>query len=115
MSAAIKESKHTPGPWMVCPELSAFEIRSESPKARTKLGDTHVIASATFSDNAPISADEFAANAKLIAAAPEMAEALNRAMETLCEIERALLIGETRTVVENGISNLRAALAKAGL
>jgi hypothetical protein len=72
----IQSALHTPGPWMVCPELNAFDIKSENPKARTKLGDTHTIASATFSMNAPISADEFAANARLIAAAPDMAEAL---------------------------------------
>jgi hypothetical protein len=72
----IQSALHTPGPWMVCPELNAFDIKSENPKARTKLGDTHTIASATFSMNAPISADEFAANARLIAAAPTLFAAL---------------------------------------
>jgi hypothetical protein len=112
MSAKANEiqsaAKHTPGPWVVCPELSAFDIKSESPKARTKLGDTHVIASATFTMNAPISADEFAANARLIAAAPDMADAL-----------RAILNVTVQDYSDAAVARIadkaRAALAKAGL
>jgi len=76
----MSEIKHTPGPW---------GISSESPKIVKQydfLGETNVIvgSSSGYTGSAFFPTDDEAVhNARLIAAAPEMLEALKEAIETI--------------------------------
>ncbi len=71
-------SKHTPGPWTVLPEemgKSYLRVRGTVLGLRYKIADVRHISY----DNAPASeAQTTHANARLIAAAPELLEALQR-------------------------------------
>jgi hypothetical protein len=88
------ETKHTPGPWIA----SGAKVLD---KRQTLLADVHQTASRP-------SADESAANARLIAAAPELYEALR----VLLDAAESLL-RETGGVEPAGLRMARAALARA--
>lgn len=79
----MTEAKHTPGPWVVCiqdDDDKAFEIFSESQLVNGR------ISAEKWDDalaRAGLNHKEFEANARLIAAAPELLEALNAALATI--------------------------------
>lgn len=93
-------SKHTPGPWTENidrrPKGQSIEITNSNPTASALAYVPH---HGKFSE----------ANAKLIAAAPDMAEALRQAVEVF----NAKEIDALQAFVM--IERMRAALAKAGL
>lgn len=79
-------SKHTPGPWF-------FEVRNDDPYS-----DNHIVVGRIGSDGFPethctvragceevLEAGSMEANARLIAAAPELLAALKAAQKRLCE------------------------------
>lgn len=94
-------SKHTPGPWIIA-------------EHGTKLTATHPLRKHQYdivTVHYAFERGQHEANAKLIAAAPDMAEAL-RGMVTLHE-QRELVRGTSYDDVRVEVA--RAALAKAGL
>ena len=63
-------SKHTPGPWRLIKSGSSINIYSDT--------DTNTARICTEAYNAPESKEEQIANARLVAAAPEMFAVLHR-------------------------------------
>ncbi len=72
-------SKHTPGPWQVVTELNCYGsgLREEVFAVYDDKGETHIC------DTGKSSNDFAKADAALIAAAPEMLEALGAALDIL--------------------------------
>ena len=70
-------SKHTPGPWSVVEHDHAICIQTESP-SKTKYGASRYAAIGGFDRNDRAQLEEARANARLIAAAPELLEALQK-------------------------------------
>lgn len=68
-------SKHTPGPWSVVEHDHAICIQTESP-SKTKYGASRYAAIGGFDRNDLAQLEEARANARLIAAALELLEAL---------------------------------------
>jgi hypothetical protein len=105
MNAKLKEiAKHTPGPWINCGQNPCY-----GPDAYFTVGAINgsSVASAMIKQRTGANThlperDEAEANAKLIAAAPDMAEALHAIVYGT---------GAWTTLIENAV----AALAKAGL
>ena len=99
------ETKHTPGPWVVDPD-SPTDI---SPADDLRLG----IASICHADEAG-GRWEFGrqskANAKLIAAAPDLLEALIKLHESLESLNES---GDAGQMVADDVETARAAIAKA--
>ena len=96
------ETKHTPGPWVVDPD-SPTDI---SPADDLRLG----IASICHADEAGGRwefGQQSKANAKLIAAAPDLLEALQDCERVMSEELKGLL------VIQPELKNARAAIAKA--
>jgi hypothetical protein len=97
-------SKHTPGPWTLHPskfDAGEIDIRGAYNK--------DIPATAWGS----MDAETHMANARLIAAAPEMYEALHKAHEMLCKQEDALrAMGCDEPDAESAILTARAILAK---
>ena len=73
-------SKHTPGPWSVVEHDHAICIQTESP-SKTKYGASRYAAIGGFDRNDRAQLEEARANARLIAAAPELLEALKVLVE----------------------------------
>ena len=95
------ESKHTPGPWMI--NDGADVIVKECPTCF----DWTSIACLMYDDNdGPVDETEVAANGRLIAAAPELLEALER----ICAAEEQ---HPTTTGLDGLIDNARKIIAKA--
>lgn len=92
-------SKHTPGPWAI--DWNVLRLDVFSSDART------LVASLRRSAMSPGIDEAARANARLIAAAPDMLSALHEADETL-EKDGYAVDGPTRTLI-------RAAIAKATL
>lgn len=69
----MKTTKHTPGPWETGGVMTLVEFRPEGWNAPMCIADCHT-------KNAPQSETERVANARLIAAAPELLEACKAAM-----------------------------------
>lgn len=92
----MKNSKHTPGPWAVngwSVTIGNWSISTAMPRATIEESD---------------------ANARLIAAAPELLEALNWALKNLEEIALPEFEKQGRvTSINNAIEKARAAIAKA--
>jgi hypothetical protein len=76
-------SKHTPGPWEVVDLPHGIVVRTESPK-KTRFGASRYAAIGGFDRAEPDQFAEAMANARLIASAPDMLEAL----ETIVATER---------------------------
>ncbi len=74
----MSESKHTPGPWEI---YGGIEICNAEGQEWKTIADIRYPSSA----NTKISVNEAEANASLIAAAPEMLEALQEAREVLSD------------------------------
>lgn len=92
------ESKHTKGPWTV-------DARAMNSCGVT--GQTAFVANCSPRAGGPMKVDECQANARLIAAAPEMLEALRQITEAF---ERYLSGSESRLYE---VTQARAAIAKA--
>jgi hypothetical protein len=103
----MSEIKHTPGPWTletvttsvgICHKIGPFPPKNQSEKLR------HACLYADYPSTSNPADQELLANARLIAAAPELLEALQR-----------LLKGEDdEYLTPQGLRNLaRAAIAKA--
>ena len=73
-------SKHTKGPWAVVEHDHAICIQTESP-SKTKYGASRYAAIGGFDRNDRAQLEEARANARLIAAAPELLEALKVLVE----------------------------------
>ena len=93
------KTKHTPGPW-------AWESRRDS-SLKNLIGDGKIIARAVDLTDLINFGESREANARLIAAAPELLEALEVALETL--LEQPELVGDA----DISIRTIKAAIAKA--
>ena len=72
----IREAmKHTPGPWEVADLPHSIVVRTESPN-KTPYGASRYAAIGGFDRSDPDQLDEALANARLIAAAPDLLKAL---------------------------------------
>lgn len=69
------ETKHTPGPWEAIDSKHGLLVRTESP-SKTKYGASRYAAIGGFESGDKDQYEEAKANARLIAAAPELFEAL---------------------------------------
>jgi len=67
--------KHTPGPWEIVQSDHGIVVRTESPK-KTRYGASRYAAIGGFERSDPQQLAEALANARLIAAAPELLAAL---------------------------------------
>ena len=67
--------KHTPGPWELADLPHSIVVRTESPN-KTTYGASRYAAIGGFDRSDPDQLDEALANARLIAAAPDLLEAL---------------------------------------
>lgn len=98
-------SAHTPGPWIVLPESLGSIVTADK---RLDIAQAHATkAVRTSADHA-----ERMANARLIAAAPELLAALELAQVW---IQEARVSGCVPTRAENTARTISAALAKAGV
>jgi nucleotide-binding universal stress UspA family protein len=69
------QTKHSPGPWFVCGDEGHPHVNEAWSEGRT-IGDANGLRVADL--YAPLKQERIAANARLIAAAPEMVDALAR-------------------------------------
>ena len=69
-------NKHTPGPWVVSDIASGFEIETTS-------GNQVAQTSEIYAARKPSDHDERRANARLIAASPEMLDILKKCLDAL--------------------------------
>jgi hypothetical protein len=108
-------SAHTPGPWMVAPSdkppapmySGIVAIVADSPGLYVVLGDGHA--------RTRVQPDEWPANARLIAAAPALADALQAFISPTYESPaNAAMITLTLTMTAAGYHAARAALRAAG-
>lgn len=93
-------SKHTPGPWHVSPFGAGFEIESAT---GVSVGQAHQTRPVRTADDH----DERRANARLMAAAPELLEAL-KACAAVCAGEAV-----SKNGLVNALEKARDAIAKA--
>ena len=96
-------SKHTEGPWSVVEHDHAICIQTESP-SKTKYGASRYAAIGGFDRNDRAQLEEARANARLIAAAPELLEALTDCVEHM---------HWTQPQGEAALKKAKAAIAKA--
>ncbi|WP_141755082.1 hypothetical protein [Burkholderia plantarii] len=103
----MSESKQqwTPGPW----EVDATGYRAKGDGVCVMAWPRCVAVIGAFNPDMPNDA-----NAKLIAAAPDLVEALRIAEKKLVELEGQVGGGDDEIYVEGAILTIRAALAKAG-
>ena len=96
-------TKHTPGQWSVVEHDHAICVQTESPR-QTKFGASRYAVVGGLDRSDPEQLEEARANARLIAAAPDLLEAL-----------KALLERYVLAIGNEGIEclNARAAIAKA--
>lgn len=118
MKTAVKtETKHVPGPW-------DFHLgRGAEPRFHVQAAGGYQIASTTAINNHPAAADENAtrvANARLIAAAPELLSAMQAVEKRLTECARAFYGSGKASALRaafdgwrDDIDAARAAIAKA--
>jgi hypothetical protein len=109
-------SKHTPGPWIVTPQINRVSHRSPSGSIRA-VATAHV-AWFVADDGSlhksgrkaeAISENEAIANARLIAAAPELLEAL----DTLTAVVGLTPIAGNKVALQEAFDLARAAIVKA--
>ena len=95
-------TKHTPGPWTMHPRFDdGAEVRAIAPVAWCSVATT-----VGSSGNQSIDAAEARANARLIAAAPDLLRALEEAIRDHDDFEDGRLSGNT-------VATMYAAIAKA--
>ena len=73
-------TKHTPGPWSVVEHDHAICVQTESPK-KSKFSASRYAVVGGFDRSDPKQLEEARANARLIAAAPELLDALKAAQK----------------------------------
>jgi len=100
-------NKHTPGPWEVTDLRHSIVVRTESPN-KTKYGASRYAAIGGFDRSDPDQLSEALANARLIAAAPDLLEALELMLDRFRDTE-----GSHGQWEEEATENARAAIAKA--
>ena len=98
-------SKYTPGPWSVADLPHAVVVQTESP-SKSKYGASRYAAIGGFDRGNPEQLAEALANARLIAASPELLDALD-ALLSACELP-----GD-HCEIEQALPKARAAIAKA--
>lgn len=99
-------TKHTPGPWTIANYPQAVVVQTESHK-KTAYGASRYAAIGGFDRSDPEQMAEALANARLIAAAPELLAAIQNVMPFL---EKSYQAGP---VTHPYLVQLRAAIAKA--
>ena len=104
-------SEHTKGPWEVARTDAGIIVRTESAK-KTRAGASRYAAIGGFDRSDPEQLAEALANARLIAAAPELLEALEGLAEAYYRAE-APLTREQLAEDRKRFSAARAAIAKA--
>jgi hypothetical protein len=104
-------SAHTPGPWTVLPPESGTDdyLRVRGTRLGGRYKIANVLSAVPLGAN-PIEAEEASANARLIAAAPELLEALRAAQEL---IERRWGYPDDASSREVTLEQTRAAIRKA--
>jgi hypothetical protein len=95
--------KHTPGPWRIVEQTSTIVVVTES-QSKTKYGASRYACIGGFDGSIPEQLSEAMANARIIAAAPDLLEAL--------EMLAAVDFGADGSV-ERGARLARIAIAKA--
>lgn len=96
----MSEHKHTPGPW----EVDGEDILANS-------GDTTV--AMTFWTNQRCPDDECRANARLIAAAPELLAACEELLKLVDDLEGMAAMPLTPECTSKEVAKAKAAIAKA--
>lgn len=91
----MSKFKHTPGPW---------RILEKSASIQDSKGDSIVSWVGIATSNFELKSEEYKANAKLIAAAPELLEALEVCYKSLCTYGRHPIIDKQ---VENVFRKLQ--------
>lgn len=99
------EIKHTPGPWSAHKTIDAHDGHPECWQIDAEYD---AVCTTQF-----CYAPDTAANARLIAAAPEMKEALESALWTLSVVDGSDLCGGARDLLAMLVSEVESALAKA--
>jgi hypothetical protein len=104
-------AQHTPGPWSFENGISCISHKRGEIVARNRAGSQTVAQVAMFSDPS-YDGDEDTANARLIAAAPELLDALE---ELVSDLEFDMSAGCNPRLVKSGkrIEYARAAISKA--
>lgn len=103
-------SAHTPGPWKAVPVDGEWSVRTLSPFAPTGQTVVHIGPDCVSERNRPVCSGEAVANARLIAAAPDLLAAL----ETfLAWYETAALPREQIVGLAARAGEARAAIARA--
>ena len=97
-------AKHTPGPWEVFDLDHAIVVRTESTN-RTKFGASRYAAIGGFERSDPKQHAEAIANARLIAAAPDLLESLKDCLRRIADDEE---YGD-----DHAVTKARAAITKA--
>ncbi len=101
-------TSHTPGPWL--------EVTQHHDKDRTEVrNSTGKMTVATCRCPAGVTLEETEANARLIAAAPDLLAALEQAAAQFDYTVRAMALGQTVSIssLQNCAAAARAAIAKA--
>ena len=112
-------TKHTPGQWSVVEHDHAICVQTESPR-QTKFGASRYAVVGGFDRSDPEQLEEARANARLIAAAPDLLEALQWYEAKAVQMGRAAIDQDSKLLlelmkeiaVEYG-AQARAAIAKA--
>ena len=106
--------KHSPGPWFVCGDEGHPHV-NETWNEGSTIGDANGMRVADLM--APLKQERIRANARLIAAAPELLEALNDCVAVLTDP----VVGTVKhddpdwyLALDRAVTKARAALAKAG-
>lgn len=103
------ESKHTPGPWLLMPMAYGYDLCVEGATPGGYGGwfvELHTLSNEDLRQ-------EFDANARLIAAAPEMLAALKLAEDVLSRAPFSTNIWPNDMHPNTGIAQIRRAIAKA--
>ena len=102
-------SAHTPGPWAAVDPPHSIVVRTESP-TKSKFGADRNAAIGGFYRSDPEKLAEAMANARLIAAAPELLDAL----QALVSATERVSVGDySEETHDMAVSKARAAIAKA--
>ena len=104
-------SGHTKGPWDVARTDAGIIVRTESAK-KTRFGASRYAAIGGFDRSDPEQLAEALANARLIAAAPELLEALIELADEVAD-RFDLDSPSTNPSIKHAVSSARAAIAKA--
>jgi hypothetical protein len=107
-------NKYTPGPWEVTDLRHSIVVRTESPN-KTKYGASRYAAIGGFDRSDPDQLSEALANARLIAAAPDLLEVLKAFSDYVRDEQMATdgAVTYPTTAINHWAFLARAAIAKA--